>query len=134
MNRRMRLGPAAVFLLITAMILVTLAMLTVSTAEADLAMTGRFAAVTQIRYGLRADGERFLCEAAAAGAEGRDLSALEGVIQTEDGYTYIKESGGYRLEASISGFDKDGNYELKNFRISKMWQSADPAADIWKGN
>ncbi len=134
MRGRIRLGPAAVLLVIVAMVVGTLSMLTISTSNADLVMTEKFADVTNTRYDLIADGELFLCEAAEAGTNGTDPGEMKGVTPTEEGYRYEKEKNGYKLEVAISWPDWQGNYELKQFRISRNWQAADPAQDIWKGN
>ena len=63
MNHRTRLGPLAIFLAVVVMVITTMAVLTIATSNADRTMAKRFASVTQTRYQLEADGERFISEA-----------------------------------------------------------------------
>ena len=134
MSHRTRLGPAAIFLTIISMIIVTLTLLTVSTTNADLVMADKYAEVTKTRYALRADGETFLCEASEAALTGQSLTEIAGVKAADDGYVYAKETNGYKLEVEISRPDGNGCFDVRDFRISKIWNSQDPAADIWKGS
>ena len=60
MSRKIRLGPIAVFLAVVAVVLATLAVLTTATTNADKVLAERFAGVTQSRYALEAEGEKFL--------------------------------------------------------------------------
>ena len=134
MDHRIRLGPLAVFLCVMVMIVTITALLTMSTSGADLVTAERFASVTQTRYGLEADGERFLSDAQKAAAAGADIAALSGVSALEDGYLFEKSENGYKLEVEISSPDDSGSFEVSMFRLSRIWESEDPAADIWKGN
>ena len=134
MNHRIRLGPLALFLCIMVMIITTIAVLTISTSEADMVMAERFASVTSARYGLEADGERFLSDAEKAAASGSDISAFSGVSSISGGYLFEKSENGYKLEIEISSPDETGSFEVTSYRISRIWRSEDPAAGIWKGN
>lgn len=117
MAHKTRLGPIAIFLTIVVMVITTLAVLTVATSNADRIMAGRFAAVTQTRYELEADGQRFLSEAAGGGTE----------------LTFKEEKNGYRIEVEITRPDADGNFEINRWRISKIWNADDPINNIWPG-
>ena len=57
---KIRLGPIAIFLVVVAIILTTLATLTLATTNADKVMAERFASVTAVRYELEAQGQQFL--------------------------------------------------------------------------
>ena len=70
MTHKTRLGPIAVFLTIVTMVVTTLALLTIATSNADRVMAGRFANITQTRYELEADGEKFLAAAASGNIGG----------------------------------------------------------------
>ena len=68
---KIRLGPIAIFLVVVAIILTTLATLTLATTNADKVMAERCASVTAVRYELEAQVQQFLKdygEQAAAGA------------------------------------------------------------------
>ena len=131
MNHRIRLGPMAIFLCVMTMIIATIAVLTISTSGADLVMARRFASVTQTRYALEADGEEFL----AAAEAGADLSSMPGVSARKDGFVFEKKENGYKLEVEISRpGDGTDSFEVREFRVSRIWEADDPADDIWKGN
>jgi len=117
MEHRTRLGPIAIFLTIVVMVITTLAILTVATSNADRIMAGRFAGVTQIRYELESDGQRFLSRA----AEGADETTFE------------EEKDGYRIEVEISEPDEEGNFDVLKWKVSKIWNADDPVNDIWPG-
>ena len=133
MNHRIRLGPFAIFLTVMVMVMTMLALLTISTSNADLVMAGRFASITQTRYALETDAERFLSEASDPAAAGR-LAEKPEVNATAGGYRFEKESNGYKLVIEISIPDSSGSYELRSRSISRIWRSDDPTEDIWKGN
>ena len=132
MTHKTRLGPLAIFLTIVAMVITTLAVLTVATSNADMTMAKRFADITQVRYGLEAQGEEFLsyAEMYAQGTEPAEL--MEGVTETENGYEYVAESEGYRLEVAVAR--SDGGIEVTKWKLTKIWNADDPMNSIWHGN
>lgn len=129
MTHKTRLGPLAIFLVIVTMVITTLAVLTVATSQADVTMARRFADITQIRYGLEAQGEEFLSYAAEGMA-----GSMEGVTATDGGYEYTAEDGGYRLEVAVAGPDAAGRYEVTKWKLTKIWNGEDPMNSIWPGN
>ena len=129
MNHRKRLGPVAVFFAVITAVLTVLAILTVSTARADQALANRFAEVTQIRYALEADGGRFLQEMDHYLDGNGELP--EGCSADADGWKYVLEKEGYRLTIVLS--DRDGGYEIRKWKISKIWEEANPMEDLWPG-
>ena len=121
---KIRLGPIAIFLVVVAIILATLATLTLATTNADKVMAERFAAVTSVRYELEAQGQQFLRdydEQAAAGA----------VTDADRSKTF--EQGGYTLEVEVSSPDAAGNYEIVTWDLKKNWNADDPYTHVWKG-
>ena len=128
MEHNTRLGPVAVFLTIVAMVITTLALLTVATSNADRVMAGRFANITQTRYELEAEGEKFIASVAAGQAAG-----MEGAAASDDGYSFTAEKDGYRLEVEAAAPDAGGNVEIKKWKLSRIWNSSDPLNDIWQG-
>ena len=125
MTHKTRLGPVAVFLTIVTMVVTTLALLTIATSNADRVMAGRFANITQIRYELEADGERFLADASAG-----DLSSAKA---SDGGYLFTEEKDGYRLEVRITEPDGSGGFDITRWKVNRIWQSADPINNIWQG-
>lgn len=124
MNHRMRLGPIAIFLVVVAIILTTLATLTLATTNADKVMAERFAAVTSARYELEAEGQQFLRDF--------DEQAASGTVANEDRHATLEKSG-YTLEIQISAPDASGNYEIEKWDLKKNWKADDPFQHIWKG-
>ena len=122
MSHRIRLGPIAVFLTVIAIVLVTLATLTVASARADDQLSDRFARVTALRYELTAEGERFLAQA--------DEGTLPaGASETADGtWTYEQEKDGYRLTVEVA--PETG--EVLEFKVTKIWTEEDPFDDLWQ--
>lgn len=124
MNHHMRLGPIAIFLVVVAIILTTLATLTLATTNADKVMAERFAAVTSARYELEAEGQQFLRDF--------DEQAAAGTVSDADRHTVLEKSG-YTLEIQISAPDASGNYEIETWDLKKNWKADDPFQHIWKG-
>ena len=124
MNHKMRLGPIAIFLFVVAIILTTLATLTLATTNADKVMAERFAAVTSARYELEAEGQRFL----------RDFDELAstGAVTDADRQATI-EKNGYTLQIRVSQPDGNGNFEIEQWDLKKNWNADDPFTHIWKG-
>ena len=134
MNHKIRLGPVAVFLAVVTVVLTTLAILTTATTNADKVLSERFARITQIRYGLEADGERFLQaydEQVAAGAV--DAAAIGGTVSPDGGVATTIERDGYTLDIEVSAPDAAGNYEITRWKINKIWNAETPMDDLWTG-
>lgn len=121
---KIRLGPIAIFLVVVAIILTTLATLTLATTNADKVMAERFAAVTAVRYELEAQGQQFLRD--------YDEQAATGAITDADRNKTF-ENGGYTLEIEVSAPDAAGNYEIVKWDLKKDWNADDPYTHIWKG-
>mgnify|MGYP003374512628 CR=1 FL=1 len=124
MSKKIRLGPIAVFLVVVAIILSTLAALTMATTNADKVMAERFAAVTAARYDLEAEGQQFLRDF--------DEQVAAGTATEADRQTTIEKSG-YTLDIQVSAPDANGNYEIEKWDLKKNWKADDPFTHIWKG-
>ena len=133
MSHKVRLGPIAIFLIIVAMVLATLAMLTVATAGADKALAKRFAQVTQIRYDLEAEGQQFLRSYDEQAQGGMILADELGLAPTATGYTKSLSRDGYTLQIRVSRPDAEGNYEIEQWKVNKDWNEEDPFNNIWDG-
>ena len=124
MNHKMRLGPIAIFLVVVAIILTTLATLTLATTNADKVMAERFAAVTSARYELEAEGQQFIRD--------YDELATAGAVTDADRQATI-EKNGYTLQIRVSQPDGNGNFEIEQWDLKKNWNADDPFTHIWKG-
>ena len=124
MNHKLRLGPIAIFLVVVAIILTTLATLTLATTNADKVMAERFAAVTANRYELEAEGQQFLRDF--------DEKAAGGTVTEQDRQTKI-ERDSYTLEIRVSEPDANGDYKIEKWDLKKNWKADDPFTHIWKG-
>lgn len=133
MNHKSRLGPLAIFLTVVAMVIITMALLTLATSNADMTMAGRFASVTQTRYKLEADGELFMSEAAAGADFGDGYAADKEIKKTDTGYEFYEELNGYSITVSIKEPDAGGNFDILGWKVSKLWNYKDPVNDIWPG-
>ena len=132
MKHKIRLGPIAVFLTVIAAVVATLAMLTFATSRADAALAERFARVTSIRYGLEIDGSQFM-KAADAALKGYAAQFPEGSGETENGWKYTVEKDGYELSIELEKQDGHSGYEVKKWKIMKLWAGDDPFEDLWLG-
>ena len=133
MNHRTRLGPIAIFLAVVVMVITTMALLTLATSGADMKMARRFASVTQTRYQLEADGERFISEVSSGSGFGADYAADPDISDEDGGFSFYEELNGYSITVSVSDPDASGNCEVKNWKLSKLWNSDDPVNNIWQG-
>ena len=126
MSRKIRLGPIAVFLAVVAVVLSTLAVLTVATTNADKVLADRFAGATQTRYALEAEGERFLQQYDEKVAGGSAVFAADRTKEIEkDGYT---------LKITVTEPDASGSWDVTEWKVIKDWNADDPYQNIWQGN
>lgn len=134
MNHKIRLGPIAVFLAVVAIVLTTLAILTTATSNADRVMAERFANVTQVRYGLESEGDKYIMKVEEQVEKGDFNPALLGAKKDEDGnIRYTAVDSGYKLTIVITD-PADGEYEIKEWKITKEWNAEDPFKNVWQGN
>ena len=136
MNHKIRLGPIAIFLAVIAVVLTSLATLTVATSRADMVLAERFAEVTAIRYELDAEGERFLAEANEKLAAGRSdpVKMPEGEVTSSDGsLSYELEKDGYVLKVTLEEDPASKTYKATQWKINKIWAGDDSLDDIWPG-
>ena len=134
MDHKIRLGPIAIFLVVVAVVLSTLAMLTAATANADKIMAERFARMTEIRYDLEDKGERYLMSVDQAIAEGYVTEETIEAERTEAGnYRHTIENEGYTLTIEITEPTTAGTYEVTEWKVTKDWTADDPFGNIWQG-
>lgn len=133
MGNKLRLGPVAVFLTVVAVILTTLATLTIATSRADVVLAERFAEMTQIRYSLEAQGSEFLSNLAEELEAGASLSSISELNRKADGiFEYKAERDGYELVIRLTESDED-LYGIREWKITKVWEEEDLNQGIWAG-
>ncbi len=118
-----RLGPLALLLTVVSICLTTLCVLTVTTAQADLRLSEKYAKTVQERYELEAEGQREL----AALREGKSL-----LLEEPDGTFRLElEQDNAKLTAL---FRKDGDgYEVVSWRHERAWKENDSIGELWGG-
>ena len=121
---KIRLGPIAIFLVVVAIVLTTLATLTLATTNADKVMAERFASVKAVRYELEAEGQQFLRD--------YDEQISAGAV-TDNDRVRTFEKDGYTLEIEVSRPDAAGNYNIISWNLKKDWNADDPFTHVWKG-
>ena len=120
----LRLGPAAILMLVITIALSSLAVLTVTTSRADLVMAQRLAQTVQIRYRLESKGYRLLEEVK------EDPAKLNGFdeISEEGIYMCHLKGEGYTLTIGL----EPESLEIRIWQIEKDWQPEE-GYDLWSG-
>ena len=133
MEHKIRLSPFAVFLSVIAIVLTTLAVLTIATTHADKVMAQRFASVTAVRYELEKDGQMFLYELDRA-LESGNADLPEGLVREEDGsFRWQTQKEGYVLQVSLKINEAKQSYRVTGWELKKEWSGSDPIYEIWQG-
>ena len=128
-----KLGPLALLLTVISICLTTLAVLTFTTARADRSLAEKYADTVAVRYGLEAEGQRFLRDLDRALREG-DESFLAALEREEDGILSKKLSmDGTDLDIALR-LTGTGDCELVRWRIYKEWTEDLDIGDLWPGN
>ena len=134
MDHKIRLGPIAIFLTVVAVVLSTLAALTAATSGADRAMAERCAKVTQIRYELEDEGQKFVKTVDEEAAKGSVTAEAVGAEETLAGsLKHVIKKDGYSLTIILTEPEASGEYEIKEWKITKEWNAEDPFQNIWQG-
>jgi len=120
----LRLGPAAILMLVITIALSSLAVLTVTTSRADLVMAQRLAQTVQIRYRLESKGYRLL----------EEVKEDPGKLNTFD---EISEEGIYVCHLNEEGYTltiglEPESLEIRIWQIEKDWQP-EAGYDLWSG-
>ena len=133
MEHKLRLGPIAVFLTVVAIILTTLATLTIATSRADAVLAERFATMTAIRYSLEKEGNEFLYEVTQKLENGASLNSISDLNRTDNGmYEYKAEKDGYELKIRLAPEGSD-SFSIEEWKITKIWDEEELSQDIWLG-
>ena len=126
MNRpTVRLGPAAGLLTVIAICLAILAILTFTTARADLRLAEKYADTVRARYALESEGQKYMAGLAAAPGTAPPADA-DGVIRVD------MERDGYRLSIALEP-DGAGGFRTVGWRHEKPWEEEPAIGDLWSG-
>lgn len=104
-----RLGPLALLFTVISICLSVLAILTFSTARADLTLAERYAGTVRTRYELEVQGQEFLETA-------------------RPGETKVFEADGMTLTVAL---DESGN--VSQWTMEKSWTQNETIEDLWQG-
>ena len=125
-NPPIRLGPLALLLAVISICLTILAILTFTTARADLRLAEKYAETVQARYALEKDGQEHLARL-NAGREAAPAPDEDGVCRVE------LSRGGCLLHIGLRE-DGQGGWEVLSWRQEKIWEQNDLIDNLWSGS
>lgn len=131
-RKPMRLGVLAVLLLVISVCLATLAVLTISTSQADLRLAERYADTTRQQYQREQAGQTFLREAEQALEAGVPLDTLDGVTESEGVYEKTISLGNAALHVGIRP-EETGGLTVVRWETDAQWVPREPARRLWDG-
>ena len=127
-----KLGPLALLLTVISICLTTLAILTFTTAQADVRLAEKYAKTVTERSDRMSEGAAFLAEAAGAVSSGMSLSDLPDTATDEGGITwYEKENGEERIVVGVR--EEDGELKITSFRVTREWSEDLDIGNLWPG-
>ncbi len=121
-----RLGPLALLLTVISICLTILAILTFTTARADLRLAEKYAGTVQSRYELERRGQEVLSELARGEIAAGETDA-DGVVRTE------LEADGFHLSIALAP-DGTGGYRVIEWRQTKEWEPDETIDNLWSGS
>ena len=124
-----RLGPLTLLLAVISICLTTLAILTFTTARADLALANKYAETVRTRYELEQQGQVFLQEVSETDPADYGLNDWhpdrDGVYHTE------LTQGDARLSIGFRPGEK--GTEVVQWQHTKAWAEDDSIGELWDG-
>ena len=126
MKHSVRLGPLALLLTVISICLTILAILTFTTARADLRLAEKYAETVQIRYVLEEKGQAYLSDL--------DAGRVPAPEADEDGIAHKDvEHAGYLLHIGLVP-DGQGGFEVVSWRQEKTWEQNETIDNLWSGS
>lgn len=122
-----RLGPLALILTVISICLAILAILSFTTARADLRLAEKYAATVSDRYALEREGQTYLGEVSAALAAGSDLNV------DEDGVLRHYLTRGDAMLCIGLELKGDG-WQVVSWRQEQTWEPNLEIGDLWSGD
>lgn len=121
-----RLGPLALLLTVISICLAILAILTFTTARADLRLAEKYAETVQARYALEQDGQEYLCRL-SAGTEAAPEPGEDGMRRVE------LERDGFLLRIALLD-DGQGGWTVLSWSQEKLWKQKETIDNLWSGS
>ena len=121
-----RLGPLALLLTVISICLAILAILTFTTARADLRLAEKYAETVQVRYALEQDGQEYLCRL-SAGTEAAPEPDEDGMRRVE------LERDGFLLRIALLD-DGQGGWTVLSWSQEKLWKQKETIDNLWSGS
>lgn len=127
-----KLGVLALLLLVISISLVTLGVLTFSTAQADLRLAERYGETSLQQYQREQAGQAFLEEVRQTLDSGGKISDLSDVIQNGDMYEKTFTVGNASLCVGLRE-DGQGQFEVVRWETKPQWSPQEQTNDLWGG-
>ena len=125
-----KLGPLAPLLTVISICLTTLAILSFTTASADLRLAEKYADTVQTRYELESRGQEFLQELSET--DPADYSLMGWERDAGGNYTEALECDGMVLHIGFRP-DRASAYQLISWRLEKNWEEDESIGTLWDG-
>lgn len=125
-----KLGPLALLLTVISICLTTLAILSFTTASADLRLAEKYADTVQTRYELESRGQEFLKELSET--DPADYSLMGWERDAGGNYTEALECDGTVLHIGFRP-DRASAYQLISWRLEKNWEEDESIGTLWDG-
>ena len=124
-----RLGPLALLMAVISICLTTLAILTYTTARADLRLAEKYAETVRTRYALEQQGQDFLRELSET--DPADYGLTDWERDAAGIYRTVLKQDGARLSI---GFRPEGEgYALVSWQHGRDWTEDEDIGELWDG-
>ena len=125
-----KLGPLALLLAVISICLTTLAILTFTTARADLRLAQKYAETVRTRYELEREGQEFLRELSET--DSADYSLMDWERDASGVYWEEFSIDGATLRIGIKP-NRDTDYQVVSWRHEKGWMEDESIGTLWDG-
>ena len=128
-----KLGPLALILAVISICLTTLAILTFTTAGADMRLAERYAGTVKERYALEKEGQEFLAEIRETVSDPMDLYLIDDLdfTENEDAVKVLRQ-GDATLTITLREND-EGGIDVVSWKQEKLWEEDDDTLGVWLG-
>ena len=125
-----KLGPLALLLAVISICLTTLAILTFTTARADLRLAQKYAETVSTRYELEREGQEFLRELSETDSADYSLMDWERDASGVDWEEFSSDGATLRIGFKPS---RDTGYQVVSWRHEKGWMEDESIGTLWDG-
>lgn len=124
-----KLGPLTLLLTVISICLTTLAILTFTTARADMRLSEKYAQTVMDRYELEQQGQNFISEIKEAQSKG--LAVPLGGVETDENGVIWKTFEKDRARLRIGLTMKNGQYYVTSWKQDKEWDQNTDIGNLW---